>query len=67
MGTQEIARYDWNDEALDTISQILIRLSDKDVNVEEVRKLISFLPEKKIHYTFADEEVDRFKKLMSIW
>ena len=64
MGTQEIARYDWNDEALDKIAEIVHMLSNKDLNVLEVRNLINTLPEKKIHYTFSDEVVERFKQLM---
>lgn len=66
LGTQEIARYDWNDEALDTIAQVLIRLSDRNVNVEQVRNLVNSLPEKRIHYTFDDELVNHFRKLMSV-
>ena len=27
LGTQEIARYDWNDEALDIVTEVLIQLS----------------------------------------
>lgn len=64
LGTQEIARYDWNDEALDKIAEIVHMLSNKDLNVLEVRNLINTLPEKKIHYTFSDEVVERFKQLM---
>ena len=64
LGTQEIARYDWNDEALDIIAEVLIRLSDRNVDVQEVKKLINMLPEKKIHYTFDDAELERFRKLM---
>ena len=66
LGTQEIARYDWNDDALDTIATIVHMLSDVNVNVPEVRKLIDSLPEKKIHYTFPDEVVNRFKELMAM-
>lgn len=64
LGTQEIARYDWNDDALDTIAQIVYKLSDKDVNVAEVRNLIESLPERKIHYAFEGEMLDKFKVLM---
>ena len=66
LGTQEIARYDWNDDALDTIATIVHMLSDTQVNVSEVRKLIDSLPEKKIHYTFPDDVVNRFKELMAM-
>lgn len=64
LGTQEIARYDWNDEALDLISEILIMLSDRNIDVNAVREKIASLPEKKIHYTFDEKSVERFKKMM---
>jgi len=64
LGTQEIARYDWNDKALDTIAEILLQLSNKNLDVDKVEKLIKTLPEKKIHYTFSDEVIEKFRKLM---
>ena len=64
LGTQEIARYDWNDETLDIITDILIQLSNKDINIDEVRKRVASLPKKKIHYAFDDKTVDRFRDLM---
>ncbi|QCT70588.1 NTP transferase domain-containing protein [Eubacterium maltosivorans] len=64
LGTQEIARYDWNDEALDVIADILIQLSNKDINIDEVRKMVANLPKKIIHYAFDNEIVDRFRNLM---
>lgn len=66
LGTQEIARYDWDDKALDTVAKILCHLSEDNVNVEYVRELIRTLPEKKIHYAFSDKEVDKFKMLMQV-
>lgn len=66
LGTQEIARYDWNDDALDTIAHIVYMLSDVNVNVEAVRNLIKSLPERTIHYAFNDTEIKRFKELMSM-
>ena len=65
MGTQEIARYDWNDEALDKIAYVIERLSDPQVDVGEVRRIIDSLPEKKIHYTFSDDITKRFAELMT--
>ncbi|MBP3772383.1 MAG: NTP transferase domain-containing protein [Treponema sp.] len=63
LGTQEIARYDWNDEALDKIAVIIKNLAKKDVNVEETKKLIAELPSKKIHYTFDRVEYESFLQL----
>ena len=51
---------------MDTIATIVHMLSDTQVNVSEVRKLIDSLPEKKIHYTFPDDVVNRFKELMAM-
>lgn len=64
LGTQEIARYDWNDEALDIIAEVLVKLSHKDIDVDEVRCLIDKLPEKRIKYAFGEEEIGRFRELM---
>lgn len=64
LGTQEIARYDWNDEALDKVSYIVKELASPDINVGEVLETVHSLPAKVVHYTFPDEVVDRFTKLM---
>lgn len=64
LGTQEIARYDWNDEALDKTALILSQLSEKDANVSFIKKVIQELPEKKIHYAYTMEEIERFQSLM---
>lgn len=64
LGTQEIARYDWNDEALDTIAYIVKELANPEIDVDEVLKLVHGLPEKKIHYTFPEDVFDRFSALM---
>ena len=64
LGTQEIARYDWHDESLDTIASIVAELAKKDIDIEHVKQLKFLLPEKKIHYTFSDEKIEMLKKLM---
>ena len=64
LGTQEIARYDWNDQTLDSIADIIKKLTDKNCNVEEVRNQISELPPKEIRYAFSGEVLKRFEKLM---
>ena len=64
LGTQEIARYDWNDAALDTVAKIVYMLSDKHVNIDEVEKLKKMLPKRKIHYAFNEGEIARFRELM---
>lgn len=64
LGTQEIARYDWDDTALDTVAEIVDMLSIKDVDVSAVRKLVDSLPPKEIHYAFSGETLKRFEDLM---
>ncbi len=64
LGTQEIARYDWNDEALDKIAEIVFMLSDTKIKIGEIQQLIEKLPEKKIHYAFNSQEIKRFQQLM---
>ena len=65
-GTQEIARYNWDDDALDTVAEVIDMLSIKNVDVDSVRKLIDSLPERKIHFAFEGEELNRFKELMTV-
>lgn len=65
LGTQEIARYDWNDEALDKIALILVELSKKNLDINYVQEMIHTLPEKRLHYVFSDEQTERFKVLMA--
>ena len=64
LGTQEIARYDWNDDALDIIADIIVQLSNKNIDITAVEKMISKLPEKKIHYAFDSNIIEHFEKLI---
>ena len=66
LGTQEIARYDWNDATLDIIAEVVNLLTKKDIDVDYVRTLIDKMPEKKICYAFSGEEIKRFRELMSV-
>lgn len=55
LGTQEIARYNWNDETtLDNIALILAELRNEDVNIGKVKELMQQLPAKIIHFTFKN-------------
>lgn len=64
LGTQEIARYDWNDSALDIVASIVAELAKKEVDISKVQNLKSGLPEKKIYYAFPKEKIDMFKPLL---
>lgn len=64
LGTQEIARYDWNDEALDNCAYVVKELANPDLDVDEILDVVHNLPPKIVHYTFPDTIYDKFKKLM---
>ncbi|MBQ9265047.1 MAG: NTP transferase domain-containing protein [Clostridia bacterium] len=64
LGTQEIARYDWNDEALDKIAYIVKELANPEIDVKAVLDMVHSLPEKEIHYTFPEEVFEKFDALM---
>ena len=65
LGTQEIARYDWNDETLDRVAYIVKELKNPAINYKAVLDMVHRLPEKKIRYSFPDEKVSRFFTLMN--
>lgn len=53
LGTQEIARYNWNDEnTLNNIALILAELRYETVNMSKMKELMKQLPSKTLHYTF---------------
>lgn len=64
LGTQEIARYDWNDEALDKCAYIIKELANPDINPKEILDMVRNLPNKTVNYTFPKEVYERFDKLM---
>lgn len=64
LGTQEIARYDWNDEALDKCAYIIKELANPEINVKEIIGIVHSLPSKTVHYTFPKDVYEKFNKLM---
>lgn len=64
LGTQEIARYDWNDEALDKCAYIVKELANPSINTKEILDMVHSLPSKNVHYTFPDNVYEKFYKLM---
>ena len=60
LGTQEIARYGWDDEALDKVSLAIKMIADKDVDVKAVKELIDELPTKEVQYAFPESYIKRF-------
>ena len=66
LGTQEIARYDWNDDALDKVAYIVKELANPDIEVKKILDMVHGLPPKNIHYTFPEEVYEKFDLLMGI-
>lgn len=64
LGTQEIARYDWNDEALDKCAYIIKELANPNIDTHEILEIVHSLPEKKIYYTFPEDIYNKFYELM---
>lgn len=64
LGTQEIARYDWNDEALDKCAYAVKELANPSINVQEILDVVHSLPPKNVHYTFPEKVFKRFDALM---
>ena len=64
LGTQEIARYDWNDEALDKCAYAVKELANPNINIEEILDIVHRLPPKTVHYTFPEDVYERFDALM---
>lgn len=64
LGTQEIARYDWNDEALDKCAYVVKELANPNINVREILNIVHNLPAKAVHYTFPEDIYEKFNKLM---
>ena len=60
LGVQEIARYGWNNDSLDSISLILKELIKECPDGSVVNSLKNLLPSKKIQFTFPDEQIDWF-------
>jgi glycine/serine hydroxymethyltransferase len=58
IGTQEIARYDWGSEALETIAIILAAIKATDPDEKRILRMKKSLPSKKIHYTFNKDVIN---------
>jgi glycine/serine hydroxymethyltransferase len=56
LGQQEIARYNWNDEAIKQVAKILAMIAKPEYDSAMVQKLMSELPPKIIHFAFDESE-----------
>jgi glycine hydroxymethyltransferase len=52
LGLQEISRYNWNDDTLHNIAEIIFEISKEKYSKEKITNLMNKLPEKKICFTF---------------
>lgn len=62
LGVQEIARYGWDINELEIISDIFKEISKLEPNGKKIEKLKANLPEKKIQYTFPPKITNGLKK-----
>ena len=61
LGTQEIARYGWKEEALEMLGEILYELRTDIPNASYIDHIRQKLPPKKIMYTFSNDIIDSLK------
>lgn len=59
LGTQEIARYGWNEEDLSIICEIMALLRDRNPNKEKIATMKEGLSPKEIHYTFSNSTLSK--------
>lgn len=64
LGSQEIARYDWNDACMDAIAQVIYLLTEPEADIDGIKKIINSMPKKELKYTFTPEQVKPFFELM---
>jgi glycine/serine hydroxymethyltransferase len=64
LGTQEIARYAWDDSALANVAEIIHCLSFDPLDTQKVNTLKKRMPEKVVHYTFPRETINELKSLI---
>ena len=60
LGTQEIARYGWGSDTLRHISKIIKELKLANPDETAIHRIKSFLPNKKIYYTFPESMYEEF-------
>jgi glycine/serine hydroxymethyltransferase len=62
LGTQEIARYNWDDSAIKTIAEIIHLLAFEKLDLDAIKKLKKNVPEKIVKYTFSANNVEELKR-----
>lgn len=61
LGTQEIARYNWPEESMKNVAQIINLISKEYVDENSLYSLLAGLPAKKIQFTFDNSISSYFK------
>ncbi len=61
LGFQQIARFNWGNNAGDSVAEILMLLMRSKCNFKQISKLINNLPPRKIHFTFDKNTIDKVK------
>jgi glycine/serine hydroxymethyltransferase len=64
LGTQEIARYGWDESAIKNIASIMDEIKKSNPDSKRINYLKNTLPPKNIKYTFSDELIDAFKSIL---
>lgn len=64
LGTQEIARYDWNDDCMDAIAKVVFMLTEQEADIDGIVNIIHSLPKKELKFTFPSEQVRDFFEFM---
>lgn len=64
LGVQQIARYNWDDNAIRLIAEILLHTMSRRCNPKQVRALIEGLPPRIVNFTYDADTVKTFKAQM---
>lgn len=64
LGFQQVARFNWDNNAADTVADILIMLMSKKCRFEQISELIKNLPTREIHFTFDKAITEKVKKAL---
>lgn len=65
LGLQEISRYAWDDQAIKIVAQIIYEISKQEYNKNIVSTLMKRLPQKIIHFTFAQHEIAKLQDVQA--
>ncbi len=64
LGFQQIARFNWGNDAAETVADILILLMSPKCNFEQISEKIKNLPPREIHFTYDKVTTDKVKQAL---